>query len=315
VVSSRSRPARAGEVVTASLDTGHPLRTAHPRGTGAVLRRHRVLGRGWLHADLSVPARRSRTNRAWCPALSSAGVVPPRDELGRGVAGGRDRGRAHHGGGGTTTPVLRCDRVDEQEGVVAAVPRPLDEPGQRSGAPASGGGPAEGHGPGPTSRHRFATTRRGERHESLVGDAPAPRDGASARGVAPSRRHVSHRLGPRGLPPTPRRSPAAGRAPGRRVTATTAAASSTPPGGRRPETWVDATPAEVRAVLTPESAAEFDRQWREASSRAADTYDLTVVHACLEAWRRRARWLPGAPQHGGYGTRGPWVRHARRAVA
>jgi hypothetical protein len=35
----------------------------------------------------------------------------------------------------TTTPVLRGDHVDELGGVVAAVPRELDEPGQRSGAP------------------------------------------------------------------------------------------------------------------------------------------------------------------------------------
>jgi Family of unknown function (DUF6247) len=80
----------------------------------------------------------------------------------------------------------------------------------------------------------------------------------------------------------------------------TAAASSTPPGGRRPETWVDATPAEVCAVLTPESAAEFDLQWREALSRAADTYDLTVVHACLEAWCRVARVTVAAGGHDGY---------------
>ncbi len=80
----------------------------------------------------------------------------------------------------------------------------------------------------------------------------------------------------------------------------TAAASSTPPDGRYPGTWADATPAEVRAVLAPESVAEFDRQWRAALSRAADTYDLTVVHVCLDAWRRVARVTVAAGGHDGY---------------
>jgi hypothetical protein len=80
----------------------------------------------------------------------------------------------------------------------------------------------------------------------------------------------------------------------------TAAASPTPPGGRDPGTWADATPAEVRAALAPESAAEFDRHWREALARAADTYDLSLVHTCLDAWRRVARVTVSAGGPEGY---------------
>ena len=80
----------------------------------------------------------------------------------------------------------------------------------------------------------------------------------------------------------------------------TAAASSIPPEGRDMGTWAEATPAEVRAVLAPESAADFDRQWREALSRAADTYDLSVVHTCLEGWRRVARVTAAAGGRDGY---------------
>ncbi|PVY95112.1 DUF6247 family protein [Actinomycetospora cinnamomea] len=69
------------------------------------------------------------------------------------------------------------------------------------------------------------------------------------------------------------------------------------PAGR---TWSDASPAEVRAALAPESAAEFDAQWRAALGRAAETYDLAVVHACLDAWRRVARVTATAGGADGY---------------
>jgi hypothetical protein len=75
---------------------------------------------------------------------------------------------------------------------------------------------------------------------------------------------------------------------------------SDPPEGRNPGTWADATPAEVRAALAPESAAEFDRHWREALARAADTYDLSLVHTCLDAWRRVARVTASAGGPEGY---------------
>jgi hypothetical protein len=82
----------------------------------------------------------------------------------------------------------------------------------------------------------------------------------------------------------------------------TAAASSVPSRGGHEGTWAEATPAEVRAVLAPESAVEFDRQWRDALARAADTYDLGVVHGCLEAWRRVARVTVAAGGPEGYRT-------------
>ncbi|GAA4898333.1 hypothetical protein GCM10023203_61160 [Actinomycetospora straminea] len=56
----------------------------------------------------------------------------------------------------------------------------------------------------------------------------------------------------------------------------------------------------MRAVLAPESAVEFDRQWRAALAQAADTYDLAVVHRCLEAWRRVARVTVAAGGAAGY---------------
>ena len=80
----------------------------------------------------------------------------------------------------------------------------------------------------------------------------------------------------------------------------TAAASSMPPGGGRSPTWDDATPAEVRAVLPPESASEFDRQWRAALTAAAESYDLSTVHACLDGWRRVARVVVAAGGAEGY---------------
>ncbi|MEJ2866112.1 DUF6247 family protein [Actinomycetospora flava] len=82
----------------------------------------------------------------------------------------------------------------------------------------------------------------------------------------------------------------------------TAAASSVPPGGGKAGTWADATPADVRAALAPESATEFDRQWRAALARAADSYDLTVVQQCLDAWRRVARVTAAAGGTEGYRT-------------
>jgi hypothetical protein len=94
----------------------------------------------------------------------------------------------------------------------------------------------------------------------------------------------------------------------------TAAASSVPSGGGRAGTWADASPAEVRAALAPESAVEFDRQWRAALAGAADSYDLSTVHACLDAWRRVARITVAAGGAEGYRRlQGEAVAAARRA--
>jgi hypothetical protein len=67
----------------------------------------------------------------------------------------------------------------------------------------------------------------------------------------------------------------------------TAAAAFPGPERRRPP-FADASPAEVRAALIPEEAAEFDEQWREALDHAAKTLDLSEVFETLDHWRRIA---------------------------
>lgn len=69
----------------------------------------------------------------------------------------------------------------------------------------------------------------------------------------------------------------------------TAAATPEPRHGRGGPSFADASPAEVRAALIPEEAAEFEREWREVMARATDTLDLSEVLATLESWRRVAR--------------------------
>jgi hypothetical protein len=68
-----------------------------------------------------------------------------------------------------------------------------------------------------------------------------------------------------------------------------AAAAPGPRHGRSEASFSDATPAEVRAALVPEEAAEFDHQWREVMAAATDALDLSEVLATLESWRRVAR--------------------------
>jgi hypothetical protein len=68
-----------------------------------------------------------------------------------------------------------------------------------------------------------------------------------------------------------------------------AATSPGPWHGHRGRSFVDASPAEVRAALIPEEAAEFDQQWRQVMARATDTLDLSEVLETLESWRRVAR--------------------------
>lgn len=72
----------------------------------------------------------------------------------------------------------------------------------------------------------------------------------------------------------------------------TAEPTPTPtPGPRhgRGRTFADASPAEVRAALISEEAAEFDRQWRQVMARATERLDLSEVLETLESWRRVAR--------------------------
>jgi hypothetical protein len=69
-------------------------------------------------------------------------------------------------------------------------------------------------------------------------------------------------------------------------------AEPTPTPGSAPargRTFADASPAEVRAALIPEEAAEFDQQWRAVMAAATETLDLSEVLATLDSWRRVAR--------------------------
>ena len=75
------------------------------------------------------------------------------------------------------------------------------------------------------------------------------------------------------------------------VCGVTAAAAPGPRRGRGGPSFSDASPAEVRAALIPEEAAEFDLQWREVMAKATDTLDLSEV---LESWRRVARLTAAA---------------------
>lgn len=59
-------------------------------------------------------------------------------------------------------------------------------------------------------------------------------------------------------------------------------------GPPRARNFKDASPQEVRAALVPEEQPDFDQQWRAALTEAADSLDLTRVHAVLDSWRRRA---------------------------
>jgi hypothetical protein len=54
---------------------------------------------------------------------------------------------------------------------------------------------------------------------------------------------------------------------------------------RRPSSYADASPADVRAELTPEEAAEFEPEWRAVMARATETLDLSEVLETLESWR------------------------------
>jgi hypothetical protein len=69
---------------------------------------------------------------------------------------------------------------------------------------------------------------------------------------------------------------------------TAAAPDSTWPKPTRPPA-ADASPAGIRAALTPEDAAEFDQQWRAVMATATEALDLTEVMATLDSWRCVAR--------------------------
>jgi uncharacterized protein DUF6247 len=71
----------------------------------------------------------------------------------------------------------------------------------------------------------------------------------------------------------------------------TATADPAPTPDRPP--FTDASPAQVRAALLPEDAAEFDRQWQDVMARATRELDLSEVHRTLNRWRRVA-WVTTA---------------------
>lgn len=72
----------------------------------------------------------------------------------------------------------------------------------------------------------------------------------------------------------------------------TAAATPGPRPG--PSVGPDASPAQVRAALIPEEAAEFEREWREVLARAAETLELAEVLRTLESWRLVAQLTAAA---------------------
>ncbi len=47
-------------------------------------------------------------------------------------------------------------------------------------------------------------------------------------------------------------------------------------------------PVAIRACLTPDVAAEFDREWEIVLERAKQTKDLAGVHDLLNKWRHTA---------------------------
>ena len=63
--------------------------------------------------------------------------------------------------------------------------------------------------------------------------------------------------------------------------------------------FADASPVEIRAALLAEDQPEFDRQWREALTVAAEALSLDEVHDTLESWRRVA-WLVSEHGQDGY---------------
>jgi hypothetical protein len=69
----------------------------------------------------------------------------------------------------------------------------------------------------------------------------------------------------------------------------TAAATPGPRYGRDRQSFAEASPAEIRAALIPEEAAEFVREWRVVMVKATETLELSEVLQTLESWRRVAR--------------------------
>jgi Family of unknown function (DUF6247) len=71
------------------------------------------------------------------------------------------------------------------------------------------------------------------------------------------------------------------------------------PGPQDPRLLADASPAQLRAALTPEAAGEFDRQWRAVMARTTESLDLTELFEALAGWRQVAQ-LTAQLGHDGY---------------
>lgn len=76
-------------------------------------------------------------------------------------------------------------------------------------------------------------------------------------------------------------------------------AAAAQPWASEPPRFSDASPAQIRAALTPEDVADFDTQWREVMARATEDMDLAEVRSMLDSWRRTAA-TTSALGHAGY---------------
>ena len=65
-------------------------------------------------------------------------------------------------------------------------------------------------------------------------------------------------------------------------------ASVTAEAHQREPRWPARTPAGVRAALTGQSRAEFERGYRDAMDRASSDFDLSPVQELVERWWRIA---------------------------
>jgi hypothetical protein len=76
-------------------------------------------------------------------------------------------------------------------------------------------------------------------------------------------------------------------------------AAAETPGTETTHSFSDASPGRLRAALTPKSAGEFDRQWRDVMARAIESLDLVELFQVLAGWRQVAA-LTTQLGHDGY---------------
>jgi hypothetical protein len=73
--------------------------------------------------------------------------------------------------------------------------------------------------------------------------------------------------------------------PGRSIAAMASAAPDPSASQPAPPGPPPTEPRAIRAALSSELAAEFDREWRSVLGRAADSQDLAEVHDLINKWR------------------------------